>query len=178
MAVRQLTMLALMLAAPASAQVPEDTLLEPYAVKLADVGFAQRRQLAEHTPSGAVYLTPADLRRRRVNRTSQLIAGQRGIRTIYVADVLVPYGRDGRCIMSVWLDGMEMRDLFPAHGTSGSLLRNRAPQAAETATRPGVDLINVSDIAAVEIYPSFSGTPPQFQDATSGCGAIVLWTKQ
>ena len=45
---------------------------------------------------------------------------------------------------------------------------------------PGAELdevLNVRDIAALEVYNSFAGIPPQFIDRETNCGAIVVWTK-
>jgi hypothetical protein len=40
------------------------------------------------------------------------------------------------------------------------------------------DVANPSDIAAMEVYLSWAGLPPQYQDrANPGCGAILLWTR-
>jgi hypothetical protein len=35
----------------------------------------------------------------------------------------------------------------------------------------------MSDMAAVEIYSSLAGLPPQFLDRTNPCGAIVVWSR-
>lgn len=45
---------------------------------------------------------------------------------------------------------------------------------------PGAELddaVNANDIAALEVYNSFAGIPPQYVDRASNCGAIVVWTK-
>jgi hypothetical protein len=40
------------------------------------------------------------------------------------------------------------------------------------------DVANPSDIAAMEVYLSWAGLPPQYQDrANPGCGAILIWTR-
>ena len=40
------------------------------------------------------------------------------------------------------------------------------------------DVANPSDIAGMEVYLSWAGLPPQYQDrANPGCGAILLWTR-
>lgn len=40
------------------------------------------------------------------------------------------------------------------------------------------EVANPSDIAGIEIYLSWAGLPPQFQDRENpGCGAIILWTR-
>ena len=45
---------------------------------------------------------------------------------------------------------------------------------------PGAEIDEVTtgdDIAAIEIYPSFSGVPAQYFDRTAVCGTILIWTK-
>jgi hypothetical protein len=40
------------------------------------------------------------------------------------------------------------------------------------------DVANPSDVAGMEIYVSWAGLPPQYQDRENpGCGAIILWTR-
>jgi len=47
------------------------------------------------------------------------------------------------------------------------------------AFRAEVDEVaNPTDIAGMEVYLSWAGLPPQFQDRENpGCGAIILWTR-
>jgi hypothetical protein len=58
------------------------------------------------------------------------------------------------CKPMVWLDGM------------------RAPGAElDEVVRP-------TDVAGLEVYPSYAGLPPQYQDRNNRmCGAIMVWTK-
>ncbi|MGH7602511.1 MAG: carboxypeptidase regulatory-like domain-containing protein [Gemmatimonadaceae bacterium] len=40
------------------------------------------------------------------------------------------------------------------------------------------DVANPTDVAGVEVYVSWAGLPPQYQDRENpGCGAIIVWTK-
>lgn len=40
------------------------------------------------------------------------------------------------------------------------------------------DVANPADIAGMEVYVSWAGLPPQYQDRENpGCGAILLWTR-
>lgn len=145
--------------------------------KLRAVGFEERREQAERSATDATFLTPEDIGRRRPLRLSHLLEGSRSVKIGYAGIIAVAYGRDGRCVMSVWLDGQEMRNLFPVRN-EGRAFSTNPGSPPNPASTPGLDLIAASDIAAVEIYPSPSGTPPQFQNLTGMCGAIVIWTKQ
>lgn len=46
---------------------------------------------------------------------------------------------------------------------------------------PGAELDDVArpiDVAGLEVYPSYAGLPPQYQDRNNRmCGAIVVWTR-
>lgn len=145
--------------------------------KLRAVGFEERREQAERTATDATFLTPQDIGRRRPARLSHLLEGQRSIKIAYAGIIAIAYGRDGRCVMSVWVDGQEMRGLFPVRQERG-MFSSSPGVAPNLAANPGLDLIAATDVAAVEIYPSPTGTPPQFQNLTGTCGAIVIWTKQ
>ena len=40
------------------------------------------------------------------------------------------------------------------------------------------DLAHPADVAAIELYPSGNGAPPQFSGLGAPCGIIVLWTRR
>jgi hypothetical protein len=41
------------------------------------------------------------------------------------------------------------------------------------------DVIAPSEIAGIEIYPSWAGTPPQYMDRENrACGAVLIWSRQ
>jgi Carboxypeptidase regulatory-like domain len=45
---------------------------------------------------------------------------------------------------------------------------------------PGAELdeiVTVSDVAAIEVYPTLGAIPPQFLDLSSRCGSIVVWLR-
>jgi hypothetical protein len=40
------------------------------------------------------------------------------------------------------------------------------------------DIVNPTDVAGLEVYMSWAGLPPQYQDRDNpGCGAILIWTR-
>jgi len=62
------------------------------------------------------------------------------------------------------------------------LLRGCQPMVWVDGMRaPGAELDDVArpaDVAAMEIYPSNAGLPPEYQDRNNRmCGAIIVWTK-
>ncbi len=41
------------------------------------------------------------------------------------------------------------------------------------------EVANVDEVAAIEVYPSFAGTPPQYMDReTRACGTIIIWSRR
>jgi hypothetical protein len=41
------------------------------------------------------------------------------------------------------------------------------------------EVANVDEVAALEVYPSWAGTPPQYMDReTRACGTIVIWSRR
>jgi hypothetical protein len=41
------------------------------------------------------------------------------------------------------------------------------------------EVANVDEVAAIEVYPSWAGTPPQYMDReTRACGTIVIWSRR
>lgn len=163
-----------------------DRALGAYDRKLTSVGFEERRRQAERSATDATFLTPQDIDRRKPSRLSHLLEGQRSVHVQSVSNGwgAIARGRDNRCLMTVWVDGQ----LF--YPTPGRLVSGGGLSGMFTASPPGPSLtmgggddlgvngIAINDVAAVEIYPSPSGTPPQFQSLSGTCGAIVIWTKQ
>ncbi len=39
------------------------------------------------------------------------------------------------------------------------------------------ELIHPSEVAALEVYPSWAGIPAQYFDRSATCGTILLWTR-
>ncbi|MEO5816451.1 MAG: carboxypeptidase regulatory-like domain-containing protein [Gemmatimonadaceae bacterium] len=40
------------------------------------------------------------------------------------------------------------------------------------------ELVSVNDIGAMEVYTSLAGVPPQYQERTNPCGAVLFWTRR
>ena len=45
------------------------------------------------------------------------------------------------------------------------------------STTPLEEVIQGSEVGAIEVYAGASETPPQFLGASNGCGSVVIWTK-
>lgn len=70
-----------------------------------------------------------------------------------------------------------------ASGRFGSLVRLRGCRPLlwiDGVRVPGAELdetVSPNDIAALEVYSSFAGIPPQYVDRNTNCGAIIVWTR-
>lgn len=40
------------------------------------------------------------------------------------------------------------------------------------------ELVNPTEVATVEVYPSASEMPAEFGGSTGQCGSIVIWTRR
>jgi hypothetical protein len=89
-------------------------------------------------------------------RASDLLTDFAGVVTLPDASgKRIAYGR-GRCLLPIFLDGTKL------------------PLGGGTALD---DVLSVNDVAAVEVYTSLAGLPPEFLGRTDNCGAVLLWTR-
>jgi hypothetical protein len=183
----------------ASVEIPMEAAASDAAVnaKLEQVGFVERHRRIDATRERVTFLGPEDIAGRGAVHVSQLFGQLPDITTRFERDITVVYGNSGQCVMNVWLDGRMVDNVFPPLGSSGS--------SATTVRYVGLDeLLQLDQVAAVEIYPRPANTPPQFQRTTvpfvvapggsagarsfrgsaSGistrsaeCGSIVIWSR-
>lgn len=73
---------------------------------------------------------------------------------------LTPSARGDPCYMDVYLDG--------------ALVYSKA-----NAGNPLFDLnsVNLTEIAAIEVYTGASNMPPELNRTSKGCGVVVIWTR-
>ena len=164
--------------------------------KLEREGFAARRSRAQERDK-TTFLGPAEIAERDAVRVSQLFERARDVTVRFERSISVLYGADGRCTMYVWVDRQLIETAFPpsmsdARGPS-SFGGSRGGRSSSTATRyTGLDdLMPISQIGAIEVYPRPQQVPPEFQRASqlvaqggrdidtrsAECGAIVIWTR-
>lgn len=142
---------------------------------LTSAGYYQRRNWGRKTGYG--YFLEADELNRRGNRLSNAIGsiprvevGQFGAQMSSASNVpYFPRHRDfsGQCLPAIYMDGQKLVGSGPAQ----EVLASFGPRGIN-------GLANLSEVAAVEIYPSPSATAGDFQGADSSCGVIVIWTKR
>jgi hypothetical protein len=97
-----------------------------------------------------------------------VINRSRGTRSLLMAS---PQCMDGSHAgpPAVYLDGVPLAAIPAAGG--------RGVSSADTAPFD-LSLFDVTDLAAVEWYPSSARTPMEFNHTSSRCGALLLWTRE
>ncbi len=160
--------------------------------KLVRVGFIDRRLHSEASHAGASFLGPDELASRTVGKTTALFEGVQGLQVRVERSISVVYGGDGRCAMAVWIDGQKMENVFPPPAQLGGGTSFRGGRGGGgSTTYSGLDpIVQVADIAGVEIYPRPAMVPREFQRASTvsssadldtrslDCGALIIWTRR
>ena len=179
-----------------------DIPLEPRAGAAADgggslehVGFVRRRRESEAAHERVTFLGPEEIAARAAARVNLLFDGVHDVTVRHERGIAVLYGYDGRCVMNVWIDGLQVNNAFPPAG--GQVASGRT---SGTDHYTGLDdMIPLNQIAGIEIYPRPAATPQQFQvragqiapgralagaraidldTRTADCGTIVIWSKR
>lgn len=123
-------------------------------------GFYGRMRDAERGINHGYFITPEDIERRKATWITQMSDGFPTVRVKRGGtpewDVMT--GSRG-CTMTVYLDNVRI---------VGTLSGKDAFVNA---------LVNVSHVAAMEIYPRAVSAPPQYQSLNGTCGIVLLWTK-
>jgi hypothetical protein len=122
-----------------------------------------RFQTNRERNSGGTFIGPREIDRYHGMRFSNLLMGVPGVRLSYANgfSVLMDYrGTDdgqssGLCVPSIYLDGQ--RSQYTGAEIEG--------------------LYRADELAGVEVYQRYSMRPSEFQDPSSNCGAIVIWTR-
>ena len=149
-------------------QVPEDSVQAEVRIVLAPaaIQLSPTEVLAEHKADIRLhsfyerqadnkygsYIAPETIERKQPMFISELLRAVPGVK-------VQPSARAGNrvtirgCSPVVWVDGARMQD-------------------AQVD-----DVVEPQDVAAVEIYRSFSGLPSQYFDRSANCGTIIVWTK-
>ena len=148
-------------------------------IALERTGFYERLRQARDGAGVGRFITPEDLERvRALIRTThiletggvRLVQNERGMTLWPVGSANILQRRSDRntpvwgpCQMAVFIDGIEV-DI-------GKYWDPREGGGLDSYVQP-------SEIRAIEIYHSASGTPIQFQSVRNAlCGSIVIWTK-
>ena len=118
------------------------------------------------------FITPEEIEMRNPQRPTQLLEQRPGIsiRRLGNCQVIVKCWAvlgTGGCIATVYLDGQRLNPLGAA--------TNERPNWENT---PAIDeLIPVSGISAVEVYPRGASAPPKYQGLSGTCAVVLIWTR-
>jgi hypothetical protein len=118
---------------------------------LADQGFYQRMKAGF-----GHFITPEKIERRPPFDGVDLLRGIPGVRatrSMLGTSVRFSGGRGGTCTPAMYIDGARVQ--------------------AETLE----EVVDVNDIAAVELYTRASSTPLEWGGVMSACGTLLIWTK-
>ena len=99
------------------------------------------------------YFDKADIDNKWVSLPSEILRGVPGV-TLTRSNRIGMLVRFRGCRPNLFLDGMRA-------------------QGAEVD-----ELVSVNDIGAMEVYTSMAGVPPQYQERTNPCGAILFWSRR
>lgn len=127
-------------------------------------GFYLRLQDQERGALVGEFITPEEIEMRNPQRVSQLLEQRRGIqvRRANSCQVITTCYRvfgPGGCAATVYLDNQRLNRI-------------------DGGDVPAIDeLIPVSGVSAIEVYPRGSSAPPRFQPLSGTCAIVVIWTR-
>lgn len=140
-------------------------------------GFYRRLHERKYGTNAGHFITAEEIERRKPTRVSQMFDGLTGIRNAKVGGLglgkfgcgstqnilcWAPQGLGG-CWMTVYYDGMRMRDVSSMRAPS-------SPTLIDEHVIPG-------EIAGIEVYTTPGKAPPEYQSLSGTCGVVLLWSK-
>ncbi len=162
-------------------------------------GFYERMLGRQRGIGSGIYLTPEEVDRHNPGFASALLQGINGVTVRRMGSGKnVAMNSAGSCQMSVLVDGHPVcpeggcsngssrppapRTLPPLNGgRSPPMATSRAPSASSASSGDDQfvaidDVLNASEIAAVEVYPRGASVPPALQTVDASCGLVAFWT--
>jgi hypothetical protein len=132
-------------------------------------GFYDRMLESQRGALVGLFILPEEIEMRQPQRVSQLLEGRQGVvaRRFGSCNVIATCYRiigPGGCPATIFLDGQRLNRLADASGN--------------VAAAPAIDeLIPVSSVSAVEVYPRGATAPPKYQAFGGTCSIVLVWTK-
>jgi hypothetical protein len=127
-------------------------------------GFYSRMLDNERGALVGEFVMPEEIEMRNPQRVTQLLEQRRGLSVRRAGNCQVittcyrVYGQGG-CAATIYLDNQRLNKL-----AGGEM--------------PAIDeLIPVTGVSAIEVYPRGSAAPPRFQALAGTCSIVVIWTK-
>jgi hypothetical protein len=129
-------------------------------------GFEERRL----SGSGGYFVTDSILRREEDRPLDEIVSahvpGAQFVRPGQNRVYLTSNRLGGHCFTDVYLDGVALAPLPDPDPKLKSIVAVNLSQFVAT------------DLAAIEFYPGGASLPVQFNHTSSGCGALLLWTRE
>lgn len=132
-------------------------------------GFYDRLLEKERGSLVGDFIMPEEIEMRNPQRVSQLLEGKRGVtvRRTGGCNIIATCYRvmgTGDCPATIYLDGQRLNSLNVA---------SNDPRGA-----PAIDeLIPVTGVSAIELYPRGASAPPRYQALGGTCAVVLIWTK-
>jgi hypothetical protein len=154
-------------------------------------GFYERMLARQRGVGSGIYLTPEEVDKRSAVAASALLNGLNGVSLVRTATgKTVAMSSGGTCQMTVLIDG---RRACPDNGCTGGSSpppppdnSGGPPRRGSRATPPPPprddefvlldNLVGVSEIAAIELYPRGASIPSSLPTPDASCGLIAFWT--
>lgn len=152
-------------------------------------GFYERMLARQRGIGSGIYLTPEEVDKRNSSVASGLLQGLNGVSLSHTATgKIVAMNSGNTCQMAVLIDGHRVcpengcNATAPAPVDQGS----GAPRRGRTVNVPPppkdeayvlVDnLVSVTEVAAVEVYPRGATVPMSLPSVDTSCGLVAYWT--
>lgn len=143
---------------------------------LAIRGFYDRMSEVEKGINYGYFITPEEIEQRKGSKATDFFRGYPGVRVTRVKTgspaIRLKSDRqgwevqgNGNCRMEVFVDGIRTNTL-----TRTKLNLDENYQFLD-------DVVNVGDIAGIEVYPRSVQAPPKYQSLNGMCGVVLIWTK-
>jgi len=154
-------------------------------------GFYERMLARQRGVGSGIYLTPEEVDKHNAVAASALLNGLNGVSLVRTATgKTVAMSSGGTCQMTVLIDG---RRACPDNGCSGGASpppppdnSNGTPRRGSRASPPPPprdeefvlldNLVGVSEVAAIEVYPRGASIPSSLPTPDASCGLIAFWT--
>ena len=157
-------------------------------------GFYERMLTRQRGIGSGVYLTPEEIDKRSTNMATSLLQGLNGVSLQHTSTgKIVAMNANGSCQMTVLIDGhrvcpQEGCDIGaspappPPPSGSSSAAPRRGRSIAPRGQTPDAqfvlidNLVSVTEVAAIEVYPRGASIPPSLPSVDASCGLVVFWT--
>jgi hypothetical protein len=141
-------------------------------------GFYDRMLMRQKGVISATFIGPEELDKRHPSRTTDMLYGLNGITIMHAPNgAMCARGNGGTCFMTVVVDGSVLRPQQPTVCLGPSI--NRIGSRGGASGEMGADInqyLDVSAVAAIEIYARGGNMPVTLQVPDNSCGVLAIWT--